>query len=99
MKFVWDGHRWVEAAVAKAMRGHHEHGPGIVSDFAEPLLCHADGRYHGSRTTYDAAVRAAGCEVVGKSEMQRMQAREFRPRDTREPVAATMRRIINQHGG
>jgi hypothetical protein len=99
MKYLWDGHRWIEAAVARAM-ARLEHGPAVHSDFPDPMMCPADGRYHSTRSSYDAAVRAAGCEIVGKSEMRRMHAQGFRaPPDTSEPVSATLRRVINQHGG
>jgi hypothetical protein len=91
MRFVWDGERWVTPAAAPA----RPETPGIIRDFAEPLLCDADGRMHHSRSTYDAAVRAAGCEIIGKTEARRM-AEAQRPRvGGLEPVGATLRRILN----
>jgi hypothetical protein len=92
MRYVWDGERWVTPAPAPA----RAESVGIIRDFAEPLLCHADGRMHSSRSTYDAAVKAAGCEIIGKTEARRMaEAGQRRVPTAAETVATTMRRIIN----
>jgi hypothetical protein len=96
---VWDGQQWVEAHVARAMARHHTSSAAIVSDFPEPLMCHADGKMHGSRSTYDAAVRAAGCEIIGKTEARAMQRKgAWHGRLGMEPVTATMRRILREAG-
>jgi hypothetical protein len=91
MRYVWDGERWVTPAPAPA----RAESVGIIRDFAEPLLCHADGRYHSSRSTYDAAVRAAGCEIIGKTEARRQMGLHRASPSAAETVATTMRRIIN----
>jgi hypothetical protein len=91
MRFVWDGERWVTPAPAPA----RPESVGIIRDFEAPLLCHADGKYHTSRSTYDAAVKAAGCEIVGRSEMRRMAEAGPRTFPALEPVGMTLRRILN----
>jgi hypothetical protein len=91
MRYVWDGERWVTPAPAPA----RPESVGIIRDFEAPLLCHADGKMHSSRSTYDAAVRAAGCEIIGKTEARRM-AEAPRPRvGGMEPVSATLKRLLN----
>jgi hypothetical protein len=90
MRYVWDGERWVTPAAAPARAD----SVGIIRDFAEPLLCHADGKMHSSRSTYDAAVKAAGCEIIGKTEARRMAATQ-RPAPALEPVGATLKRLLN----
>ena len=37
----------------------------IISDSLPGVLNHADGRIYDSKSAYYAAVRAAGCEIVG----------------------------------
>jgi hypothetical protein len=69
----------------------------IVSDFAAPLFCHADGRLHGSRSTYDAAVRQAGLVEVGRTEMRKLASGPaVRARPMPERVRDTLRRFANQ---
>jgi hypothetical protein len=101
VKYVWFEGAWVplDAFPPRVAMS----GPAIHPDFAEPLMCHADGKMHGSRSTYDAAVRAAGCEVIGRSEARRQQERGawrggsssdwLNRTGALEPVAATLRRI------
>jgi hypothetical protein len=79
MRYVWDGERWVTPAAAPARAD----SVGIIRDFAEPLLCHADGKMHSSRSTYD-----------GKTEARRMAATQ-RPAPALEPVGATLKRLLN----
>jgi hypothetical protein len=96
MKYVWTGVGWVPVAEARMQAAAHQ--VAIHRDFAEPLLCHADGLMHSSKSTYGAAVKAAGCEVVGKSEMRR-QLEGSRPRGLGgAPVSATLRRILQETG-
>jgi hypothetical protein len=92
VKFIWFEGAWVPLDAFPPRVASS--GPAIHPDFAEPLLCHADGRMHGSRSTYDAAVRDAGCEVVGRSEARRQLERGNAPRAP-EPVGATMKRLLN----
>jgi hypothetical protein len=93
-RYVWLENQWVPETVAKAKARHEPSGPAVVSDFDAPLLCHADGRYHSTRRTYDAAVKAAGCEIIGKTEARRMAATQ-RPAPALEPVGATLKRLLN----
>jgi hypothetical protein len=94
-RYVWTEDGWVEAHTLKAAA----QGIAIQSDFAEPLLCHADGRMHSSRSTYDAAVRAAGCEIVGKTEARKMQERgAWHGRLGMEPVHASLKRALREAG-
>jgi len=90
-RYVWTDAGWAEAhAVRAAARG-----VAIQRDFAEPLFCHADGKLHSSRSTYDAAVRAAGCEIIGKAEARKLAASPYRGAPGLEPVGATLKRILN----
>jgi len=94
-RYVWSDGAWVEAHAAKAAA----RGVAILPDFAEPLLCHADGRMHSSRSTYDAAVKAAGCEIIGKTEARKFQEKgAWHGRFGMEPVSTTMRRILREAG-
>jgi hypothetical protein len=96
MKYVWTGVGWVPVAEARTQAAAHR--IAIHRDFAEPLLCHADGRMHGSKSTYDRAVRDAGCEIIGKTEGRR-QLEGSRPRGLGgAPVSATLRRILQETG-
>ena len=94
-RYVWSEGAWVlPDAVQTAARSL-----AIQSDFAEPMLCHADGRMHSSRSTYDAAVRAAGCEIVGKTEARKLQQKgAWHGRSGMEPVQATLKRILREMG-
>jgi hypothetical protein len=95
VRYVWGGAGWLPVEEARAAA----HRLAIHRDFAEPLMCHADGKMHGSKSTYDAAVRAAGLEVVGKGEMRRQMLEGNRSRGLgHEPVSATLRRILQEHG-
>lgn len=82
MRYIRDGGRWVPA---DEYRAPPVSGVAIHRDFSEPLLCHADNRMHGSKGSYNAAVRAAGCEVIGRAEGQRMAARLREPVSLRSP--------------
>lgn len=96
MKYIWLDGAWEPAATVPSPAAGTV---AIHRDLAEPLLCHADGRMHGSRSTYDAAVRAAGCEIVGRSEARRLQeAGAWRGISGMGPVSATLRRILNEQG-
>ena len=91
-RYIRDGGRWVPADEWRG--GSPASGVAIHSDFAEPLHCPADGRMHGSKATYDRAVRAAGCEVVGRAEMARVREQPQRRPDLPRP-AETIRRLLN----
>src|SRR3954470_20038638 len=102
-RYVWTDDGWVEAhtlrTAASANPSGLARGMAIISDFAEPLLCHADGQMHSSRSTYDAAVRAAGCEIIGKTEARRMQERgAWHGRLGMEPVHASLKRALREAG-
>jgi hypothetical protein len=79
---------WEAAQVAAS-------GLAIVRDFDAPILCHADGKMHGSRSTYDAAVRRAGLVEVGRTEMRKLAGRRFTGTPM-APVGDTLRRFANQ---
>jgi hypothetical protein len=98
-RYVWDGRQWVDAGAARAMARAHTSSAAIISDFSEPLLCHADGKMHGSRSTYDAAVREAGCEIIGRTEARAMARKgAFHGRLGMEPAGATLKRILREAG-
>ena len=70
----------------------------IHRDFAEPLLCHADGKLHTSRSTYDAAVRSAGLVEVGRSEMKRLERGPAVRATPMRPVRESLREAIQRYG-
>lgn len=95
--FVWSDGHWKPRAVWEAEQMALRHAVAIHRDFDAPLMCHADGKMHGSRSTYDAAVRAAGLVEVGRTEMRRLAAGPaYRGGTGLEPVADTLRRAFNQ---
>jgi hypothetical protein len=93
VKYIWLEGAWVPLDAFPPRVASS--GPAIHPDFAEPLLCHADGRMHGSKSTYDAAVRAAGCEIIGKTEARRMAEAPRERASGLEPVGATLKRLLN----
>jgi hypothetical protein len=97
VKYVWFEGAWVplDAFPPRVAMS----GPAIHPDFAEPLMCHADGKMHGSRSTYDAAVREAGCEIIGRTEARAMARKgAFHGRLGMEPAGATLKRILREAG-
>lgn len=91
---VWAEDRWMPRAEWEANQVAAS-GVAIVRDFDAPLLCHADGKLHSSRSTYDAAVRSAGLVEVGRTEMRKVAARPF-VGTPMPPVRETLRRMLNQ---
>lgn len=72
LRFIWSGElqKWCEPAEAFAARPRHDTrsslpSPNIISDSLPDIVNHADGRIYDSKSNYYAAVKAAGCEVVG----------------------------------
>jgi hypothetical protein len=61
----------------------------IRTDGMDATHCPADGKTYDSRSAYYAAVRSAGCEIVGN---ERLTAREA----PRPPVRDTMKRALDQ---
>ena len=95
---VWHGGAWVPRAEWEAGQKAAS-GVAIHRDFDAPLLCHADGKLHGSRSTYDAAVRSAGLIEVGRTEMRKLAAGPaYRGGDGMEPVATSLRRTMERMG-
>lgn len=92
VKYVWHGGRWTPRHEVQAAAA----GVAIVRDFDVPLLCHADGRMHGSRSTYDAAVRSAGLIEVGRTEMRRAMEGPAVRATPMEPVRDSLRRFANE---
>jgi len=50
--------------------------PAIRSDGMDATLNHADGKLYDSRSGYEKAVRAAGCEIVGNDQPDERQVSE-----------------------
>jgi hypothetical protein len=72
MKYIWSNElgRFAEPAEAYAARPRYDirsdlPRPYIVSDSLPDIVNHADGKIYDSKSNYYAAVKAAGCEVVG----------------------------------
>ena len=92
---VWADGRWMPRDEWEARQ--RPAGVAIIRDFEAPLLCHADGKMHGSRSTYDAAVRSAGLVEVGRTEMRKMHAGgPYRGGDGMPAVRDSMRRAMEQ---
>lgn len=91
-RFVWHDGAWVEPGRAARPRK----GVAIHRDFAEPIMSHADGRMHSSRSTYDASLRAVGAVEVGKTEMRKLQAGPAVRATKLESPRAMITRLMNE---
>lgn len=65
--------------------------PYIRSDGMDAVLNHADGQMYDSKSSYERAVKAAGCEIVGND-----MAEPSRPEPTVEPVEQDIKTAIQQ---
>lgn len=94
-RFVWHDGQWMPRAEWEAQRVAAS-GVSIVRDFTDAVWNPADGQHHTSRTTYEAATRAAGCVEIGRTEANRMRERGNQPAHTMPPVRDTLRRFLNE---
>jgi hypothetical protein len=85
------GEPWPEACAA-----HHGEAaaaaPGIRPDGMDPLRSMADGAVYDSKSRYYAALRAAGCEIVG-DDRSGFGAARGQPSQT---IGADIKRAIEQ---
>lgn len=93
MRLVWcavqqrfvERHQKVRPPVARSALP----SPMIISDQLDGVLSHADGRVYDSKSAYYAAVRAAGCEIVGNERMPEPQER-YSPAGLKQDIATAI---------
>jgi hypothetical protein len=71
-RFIWSAElqKWCPPSQALAARPRYDSRsdlpcPHVISDHLPDIINHADGKLYDSKSSYYAAVKAAGCEVVG----------------------------------
>ncbi|MCA3704258.1 MAG: hypothetical protein INF12_14645 [Methylobacterium sp.] len=65
--FVWCPVK--RAVVPKAEREYTGGGLSVIRDHLDDIVNPADGKRYSSKRAYYAAVRAAGCEIVGNENL------------------------------
>lgn len=65
--------------------------PYIRSDGMDPVRNHADGRMYDSRSGFEKAVKAAGCEILGNDKPD--IKRDFKPSVTGHDVKQAIEQI------
>jgi hypothetical protein len=61
--------------------------PNIISDCMDPTQNMVDGRHYTSKSEYQRAVRAAGCEIVGNDPaFKKPKAPEYQPKGVAEDI-------------
>lgn len=65
--------------------------PAIRADGMDPVRNHADGRMYDSRSGFEKAVKAAGCEILGNDKPD--IKRDFKPSVTGHDVKQAIEQI------
>jgi len=66
--------------------------PMIISDSLPGVLNHADGKMYDSKSAYYAAVRAAGCEIIGNEKLTPSPPPDD-PMDRKRDIATTIEQL------
>jgi hypothetical protein len=95
-RYVWDraardgSGDWVDPPPRRGRLG-----VTVISDALEGVLNPVDGRRYDSKAAYHAAVRRAGCEVVGNDAAFAPAPARHRPRD----IGLDVKRALEALGG
>ncbi len=91
---VEDRKAWAEAN-KKRKKGWKPSKPMVISDDLgkEGVLNHADGKMYDSKTAYEAAVKAAGCEIVGNDAPRKNETKELSKNERKQDIANAMNQL------
>lgn len=67
--------------------------PYIRSDGMDPIMSHADGRMYDSRSAYYAAVKRAGCEIVGNEKLTPNPKPELSERELKQDIKTAIEQV------
>lgn len=103
MRFVWrEGLGVIEAhkAPRKPAARSHLAAPYIRADGMDTTWNPANGQHYDSKSAYEKAVRAAGCEIVGNDKaFSEPKQREFSDATSERELQQDIKNAIDQLGG
>lgn len=67
--------------------------PYIRSDGMSPIMNHADGKLYDSKSAYYAAVKAAGCEIIGNEKLPEPKRAEPDITDLKRDVKTAIEQV------
>ncbi len=71
--------------------------PNIVSDVMESTLNHADGQRYTSKSGFEKAVKASGCEIVGNdSSFKKPKHKEYEPQGVGEDIKRAIEEVSSR---
>ena len=99
MRYVWRDGQLIPKHLAPRWVPPRSHlaAPYIRSDGMDATLNHADGQLYDSKSAYERAVKAAGCEIVGNDSA--FQGNRTPENTTPEGLENDIKDAIDQLGG